>query len=676
MAGHRAKALPFGVRRVLTRARVITKNPESIAQMLPNMEYRPDIDGLRALAVMAVVLFHADMEWASGGYVGVDVFFVLSGYLITGVIISGLDGGRFTLARFYERRVRRLLPAALTTIALTGAAGLYVMPDTALKELGGSVVYASVSLANVFFWLESGYFDSAAMFKPLLHAWSLGVEEQFYMVWPGLLLLLHSRRARRVSRWIVPVTLVALGGVSLWGAIHTVESGDVDSAFYLPHLRVWEFALGALLWWSRVEPGRYVREVALLMGLAMIVVPVGLYSQETVFPGATAIPPCLGTALIIWANNPRYAGSLLRNRVAVFIGKVSYSFYLVHWPVIVLYRNYRFEELSDVERWLIVVASFGLAVLLWKTIEERFRRPERLTRSLSGAAFALCCAGVALVITVVGANVWANGLDRELTPANRASVDYLKKATAQADELTLRDICYLRRTGSIDVERCLTPSERLPDFLVLGDSYAASMYIGMRKHFRGRASVHLVAATSCRPIRRPTTNTEACASRNKLLFGELDLSRFEAVFLVGAFDRDKDIRGIPDAVRQLRARGARDVFVLGPPMSYKVSVQDTLARFGRGSRGYALAKVAEQTETRFFESEHVLGAWTVKGGARYVSLLELLCPDGTKESCTHTSGPDGQPLIRDTGHLTADGAAWILSQLEERGAPWAALLAH
>ena len=300
-------------------------------------KYRADVDGMRALAVVLVVLNHVGLGFA-GGYVGVDVFFVISGYLITGIVWRELLAGSFSFGGFYERRARRILPAFGVTALVTLAAGWYLLLPYEYKLLGRSVVAASLGFSNIIFWGESGYFDMAAAEKPFLHTWSLGVEEQFYLVLPGLMFVLFRLG---LGRWL-PGVFVGLFMASLGLSVWLLESQPGFTFYWLP-TRAWELLAGSLLalapMW-RVEK-RIWREILAVLGLGLIVGPALFYGKETAFPGMAAMAPVLGAVLLIGGGSA--GGSLVRAmlewRPVVFVGVISYSLYLVHWPMMA-FANY------------------------------------------------------------------------------------------------------------------------------------------------------------------------------------------------------------------------------------------------------------------------------------------------------------------------------------------------
>lgn len=367
--------------------------------------YRPDIDGLRALSVIAVVLFHAEYALFSGGFVGVDVFFVISGFLITRLLVDEIRAGTFSFANFYMRRARRLFPALWFTAASSFVLAFLLFSPAHLERFGGAVFWTLASISNFYFWGEEGYFDAAATFKPLLHTWSLSVEEQFYMVWPALMLLL----LRRLGYWIALAAIIVLAATSLYWS-ERMLSADALAAFFLTPFRLFELAIGALLVWiPRWQPRHALwLEFMLVSGLGLIAYAVFTFTDESRFPGLLALIPCGGAALAIYAGRAPRCGRLLSNPLAVHIGLISYSLYLIHWPLLVFYQYYTFEPLSALERLALVAAAIASAEFMFRYIERPLRHGHLKPGSLSPPAFGFACALSALVICLPAATAWAN----------------------------------------------------------------------------------------------------------------------------------------------------------------------------------------------------------------------------------------------------------------------------
>lgn len=350
------------------------------ASRAPLENYRPEIDGLRAVAVLLVLLFHTGIDLVPGGFVGVDVFFVISGYLITKVIVDACAAQRFSYWRFLERRFFRLYPAMLATLALTLTGGFLLLSPHHFKLLGEYSASAQLSISNFAFLRNAGYFAEGAGTNPLLHTWSLAVEQQFYLVWPVLIFLAY--RLRPIA---VPVAVALAGLVSLIWSWYLINAAP-EKAYFLAQSRVFEFAIGAfILWVPRIgQSFRAIEDLLVLTGLALILYAGFVFNKHTPFPGKMALMPCFGAALCIYAGRARVAGLLLRNPVATWIGAISYSVYLVHWPIFVLYRYYRFGPLSNVEVAAMLLAPFIVAIPIFAFVESPSRRLRFSTMRMRG----------------------------------------------------------------------------------------------------------------------------------------------------------------------------------------------------------------------------------------------------------------------------------------------------
>ncbi len=356
--------------------------------------YRADIDGLRAIAVLSVILFHCDVPFTSGGFVGVDVFFVISGYLITQILSADIVADDLSLVRFYDRRIRRILPAMTLVVTSTLVAGYFILTPDEFSALGESALYSFVSLANVYFNRDVNYFESDRELLPLLHLWSLGVEEQFYLFWPLLLLALTAWTGRRKA--FLLAALFFLAAASFLASVHGV-SVSARSAFFLPHTRAWELGLGALLALAPSTPmPRWFQEATGLIGLGLIVFSVMTLAPGDRFPGFNALAPCAGAALVIWRTDRTVASRAIGTAPARFVGKISYSLYLWHWPVLILYLCWtKRSQAAPTEAALLMVVSFFLACASWRYVEQPFRachpNPGRLVTAVALSFTVILC---------------------------------------------------------------------------------------------------------------------------------------------------------------------------------------------------------------------------------------------------------------------------------------------
>ncbi|MCC7042320.1 MAG: acyltransferase [Acidobacteria bacterium] len=335
------------------------------------MPYRPDIDGLRALAVLAVVLYHYGLGDVSGGFVGVDVFFVISGFLITGVLRRDIEVRGLSLVDFYHRRIRRIIPALLFMLVVALMAGYVLLMPGDYADLGESGLSAAAGAGNLHFFWNTGYFDRASDLLPLLHTWSLGVEEQFYLVWPfALALLLKVGQGR--SRFPV-AAIAALAAASFAFGIHAMAA-DPKAAFYLPQFRAWELMIGAALAFLPPVRMAFLAHGGGILGLAVITWSVLALTSESAFPGWNALPPVAGAALLIWSGPDHVVGRGLAMAPLRHVGLVSYSLYLWHWPLLVFFRHYASGEAPTTRESVVLALMAGvISWLSWRFVERPFR---------------------------------------------------------------------------------------------------------------------------------------------------------------------------------------------------------------------------------------------------------------------------------------------------------------
>ncbi|MDA8853024.1 acyltransferase, partial [bacterium] len=348
------------------------------------MKYRAEIDGLRALAVLPVILFHAGFEWFSGGFVGVDVFFVISGYLITTIIISEMAEGKFSIVNFYERRARRILPALFfVMLACLPFAWLWLTPSD-LKDFGQSLVAVSTFSSNILFWWESGYFDTAAELKPLLHTWSLAVEEQYYILFPVFLMLTWRLGIKTILILLSIVFLISLG-VAVWGTQYAAHPKIISGAFFLLPTRGWELLIGVFaafyLKYNTHLKSHTVNQMLSLLGFGMIAYSIIAFDKTTPFPSLYALIPTIGTGLLILCAVPKtFVHKLLSLKFIVGIGLVSYSAYLWHQPLLAFARHGLLGDVSDLILIALCITSLVMAWFSWKFVEAPFRNKAKINR--------------------------------------------------------------------------------------------------------------------------------------------------------------------------------------------------------------------------------------------------------------------------------------------------------
>lgn len=535
----------------------------------PGGKYRRDVDGLRAIAILSVILFHIDRAWLPGGFLGVDVFFVLSGYLITGIIWNEALAGDFSIVRFYERRVRRIMPALLFVLIVTSGFALALLLPGDLENYAKSLVATLTFVANIYFYLDTNYFSTLAEYKPLLHMWSLGVEEQFYIFFPLLILL-----AVRFFRSWTAAVLMGIVLLSLALNVGANMVGGQSPAFFLLPTRVWELGAGSFLAvWPR-QPGRFASLAAFTGALLLIgglIVPV--YKLHALIPAA--VPVVFGTALLVWSGQGGQRHGLtplLGSAPMVRVGLISYSLYLWHWPVLVFSRYYLVRELTVPEVIVALLLMFVLASLSLRFVEAPFRSRYTPFRKLGWPALALVIALCAFAAVVLRADGFPQRLDAQVAQMNRAVGTNFRCPVSQMIVFGPSRACRLN-----------LPSGRPEDaqVILLGNSHM-QMYAPVWRNLLERHNTTgvLLPANGCLPT--PGANIDPACFPIAAANLQSVLSVPAKIVVIGfrwpapgdtlydaqgrpAPDRDLSvtITAVDDLVARLRAGGKR-VILLGP----------------------------------------------------------------------------------------------------------------
>lgn len=457
--------------------------------------YRPDIDGLRAVAVLSVLAFHTNPELLSGGYVGVDVFFVISGYLITSIIRKQISENTFSITNFYERRFRRLLPALFVVVLVTCLAGVLLLHPRDLVDLAQSALATSLFSSNVLFYFESGYFDGPAELKPLLHTWSLAVEEQFYLLFP-ILLLVHSRYSKiHFKYWAL-----VLFALSFLLCVFGTGLNKIGSFYMLP-TRAWELLGGGLiaLYSLPAISSRFLREMLALTGVIFIGSSLALFDSETFFPGYSALVPVVGTMVLLYTGEGEHRRTLVARVLSikpiVFVGLISYSLYLWHWPILVFSNYVSAARLDVLQIGLVVFVIFAVSVLSWRYVEVPFREKNVLpkkARLLQAAMLASILMGSFGSIMIAYGGFPERYDFASLNEAEDA-LEWEKWGNCQQNmEERLSVIDGLCRLG--------IPTGN-PKFLFWGDSHARALAPAIHgSAVNKRASGYIATATGCPPL--------------------------------------------------------------------------------------------------------------------------------------------------------------------------------
>ena len=443
------------------------------------MKYRPEIDGLRALAVVPVILFHAGFNFFSGGYIGVDIFFVISGYLITTILIEDIENNRFSIVNFYERRARRILPALFFVIFLCiPFAWIWMLPNQ-IKDFAQSIVAVSLFASNIQFWRESGYFDSEAYEKPLLHTWSLAVEEQYYILFPIFLILVWQLGKNRVF-WIFFFIAILSLLLSEYG-----WRKNPNANFYLSPFRFWEILVGTMTAFIVQKNGVIKNNFLSLLGLSAIIFSFFIYDEKTPFPSLYALLPVLGVVLVVlFANKHTFVGFLLSTKVFVGIGLVSYSAYLWHHPLFAFTRIRLTEEPSVFLFILLSMLSFILGFLSWKYIEKPFRNKNIFSR------FKIFLLSLTLGLTMIVFGLIVH-FNPHLFIPNYHLVKILEGNSGLGKKCDATD-------GKIDIDFCSTKPD--PILAIYGDSYAMHLVDGFSHKFKKESGLIQLTKSGCAPL--------------------------------------------------------------------------------------------------------------------------------------------------------------------------------
>jgi peptidoglycan/LPS O-acetylase OafA/YrhL len=647
------------------------------------LRYRADIDGLRAIAVLAVLLFHGELG-CTGGYVGVDVFFVISGFLITSLIWRDLETGRFSFAHFWERRARRIIPAMVAVAVFTLAAGWFVLLPDDLESLGRAAAALAAFGANVYYWQATGYFDGAAQEKPLLHTWSLAVEEQFYFCVPFLFWALY--RSVGLGRRRTVANLTGLGlAASLVLSIYGVARFP-SATFYLLPTRAWELLLGSLVALVPPPPGlarrRALREGLAGAGLLLVLAPVFAYVETTPFPGLAALPPCLGTALIIRANEREEDGPetavarFLSLGPMVFVGSISYSLYLLHWPVLAFARYLGPAPLALSDRALLLGLGLVLAYLSYRFVETPFRT--RALGSSRGAMFAYAGAGLAVVLAGGGLFVAQGGFPRRL-PAQSLEYASVRSDRTYIHELSLEDV----RAGNL-VPLGATAPGRPPSLLVWGDSHAMAAIPAFHalleeRGLAGRAATHSSTAPvlgwhlertewGLRQESRPYNQAVLAYVRRRSIPDVVLCARWSMYAGCGLEGSGPFGPALVSTVRQLAAGGSRAWILLDVP-GHAFDVPAALARAVLSGRDLGPYCARPESTPAFDGFDPALVEAVRAAGGRFIDPKPgFLHP--VRGHYVVEAG--GAALYRDEGHLTREGARLVLLPLLREALPLAA----
>ena len=605
------------------------------------INYRIDISGLRGIAVLAVLFYHTDISLFSGGYVGVDIFFVISGFLITNQLNYELEKKHtIDLQSFFLRRIRRLLPAFIFITLITSIFSFLIFTPSELRIYGASLVHASLSISNLYFYSESGYFNNDSKLNPLLHTWTLAVEEQFYIFWPLFLFLMAFRKN------IIPIIALIMAAISLYASQKMVIEHN-QAVFYLMPFRVFEFLIGAsLVWLPKIKiNSKIFNNIVFTLGLILIIYSIVNYNSQTIFPGFSALLPCLGAALCLYTGTTASARIILSNSIFEKIGLISYSLYLAHWPIIVFYKRYTGTAyLNSLEAILIIAMSTILALCMYLFIEKPFRNFKQKNHSF------LIVVIISLFLSIyIGSSMWAtegwgwrSWVSKEIISTKVVKIG--KEARFQIRkklcELKGWDTCDKVVTGQINA-------------LIIGDSLAPDALNAFEKIFSNH-NFSMSTLGGCPPHPdifkiTPASHPDRseCKTLNDKRYNEDYLKQFDYIVinLLYGWYKEEDLINY---LKYLNSKKIKKVIVFGDYLKLTRNMDELINQFG-----YNEALIRDHIENPFID-EVSFSSRVKNEGYYFLSKKEVFCL-GTCEIFDNNK----VPFTYDKFHLSYEFASRI-----------------
>jgi len=612
-----------------------------------NAPYLPHIDGLRAIAVLAILLFHLHVPGAQGGFLGVDIFFVISGFLITGQINRLAVKNKFSLLNFYLRRARRLLPALVTILLMSMIIGFYMLPPYELVLLAKSVLSSAFFYSNIYFWSTAGYFSDISQSNILLHTWSLAVEEQFYLIWPLLLLVLIKGLTPGGRSWALLILLVTSVVSSIW-ATKTAP----DAAFYLLPFRLHEFLIGGLAYQLGATQQRRLNAIGsgklAAVGVVLIAGSFFVIDENTTFPGLTSLLPTFGIALLLLNSPPRFLSSFLTWMPLRHIGLASYSIYLIHWPLIAFSQRATNAPDGSISRLVIFVSSITLGYVSYRLIEGPFRNPANTIYQpkVFMLAALIALAGLTAVSTMTLSH---DGYPDRFSSALQMNQDDLYEERKR----------YWSQFGRNDESKLKINND--PSYvLVIGNSHAQDLVYALRQNdFPGNLRV-IITPFKCFNFGVGTlpSDDEMCDEHRRSLLDSPLLKDAKKIYLHEDFNGEW-ITDLFEFFKSLRSTTDSPIYLLGPRLTFKKSVLQIAHEHNslEGLNEYAITQaffperkqLSQKLQNAFDEA--TLSAL----GIYYVDTLEAQCGESFHQ-CDIVSSKTGELLYFDNSHFTTLGA--------------------
>jgi peptidoglycan/LPS O-acetylase OafA/YrhL len=644
-----------------------------------SLQYRPDIDGLRAIAVILVVLYHANLPIISGGYIGVDVFFVISGYLITKLLIFEINQDKFSFSAFYLRRIRRLAPAAFTVLAASSAWFSYWLYPQEYQDFGRSLLAVLTLSSNWFFFQEVGYFTPAAEVQPLLHTWSLGIEEQFYLIFPILLIALY----KRFSKKVILIVIIALAFASFFCSYYfLIVAKQPEAAFFNSWARFWEILAGCSL--ALVESFNIKNmktfangvasksTVVSLIGFLLILYPAFYYNKQTIFPGWSAVPVIIGTLLLLVTGSSSLIGKLLSFAPLRYIGQISYGLYLWHWPIFISIQS--IMPMSDNWIYWALVVSIIFSVLTFQFVEQpiRQRKIYMQTRELLKAYFVSCLLIGFVVFSAINLNsnysrskFFRGEIGEVMSHIHHERQLYMDKIdqSFNGKSSSYSEVAYNQLPCSYDnnnslkrLDICLQKSFAEPSYLVIGDSIGRDTFFALKKAFPSNRFT-MLHQSSCIPVDFKNIVGKSCFTQFFNLIEVLVRQKKISGIILASRVFPEEVFDYVHGIKKIESFGVPLLVIAGVPSFLDGIGNYVVKRFNANKIIPTDVDVGDFSMYRSGQDQTVTRLRTDLGAVPVIDSYGIRCDN---RRCPLFIGNDiAKPMIFDREHLTLAGIEWL-----------------
>jgi peptidoglycan/LPS O-acetylase OafA/YrhL len=623
--------------------------------------YLPHIDGIRAIAVLAVVLFHAFPTLFPAGFIGVDIFFVISGYLITKITLTDIHQHTFSIQQFYARRVKRIFPALSCVLLFSLAWGYFKLTPAEFEQLGKHVAGGSAFVDNILLYKESGYFDTSALTKPLLHLWSLGVEEQFYILWPLLAVLLH-----KAPRLFLPS--LGIMCVASFLANITFSVGDPGGLFYLPFYRGWELLSGSALAVFQRQQGRtsspYIQLATPWLGVFLLLISLATINQSSPYPGwLTLLPVCAAALLISDESNQWFKTKLLSNKLMIWIGKISYPLYLWHWPIFTFaYLQHDTQTLSFNVITSLIFLSVLLAHCTYRLIESPIRAhlsPRHVVITLSITMFIIFMFGIFIKST--------NGVPQRF-PHKVKDI-----ATFEFNYSDYRrGLCFLDEDQyfrDMPSSTCLSANQATKESVWLwGDSHAASLYPGLKEQLETKsnwATLSQFTSSGCPPFLETVKSWRGnCQKNNEFVMQMIRQHHPDTVILSGywlTYGEKESLESLKATIHFLQENNVGHIIIVGPFPNWRLSVPKVILTIWTRT-GEVMDYSNKYMDMRPLELNKAMQALGALKDVTFISATERLCEQNQCRLLLTQNGHE-YPVQWDKTHLSTEASRWLADQI-------------